>query len=47
MDEPMEDLQVLCKECHMKVHGRKFWKGWYKWVKTEMYMKYHNYILSR
>jgi hypothetical protein len=24
MDEPMEDLQVLCKECHMKVHGRKF-----------------------
>src|SRR6056297_3246105 len=23
-NEHMEDLQVLCKKCHMKVHGRKF-----------------------
>ena len=23
-NEKPEDLQVLCKDCHMKVHGRKF-----------------------
>ena len=23
-DEPLEDLQVLCRSCHMLIHGRRF-----------------------
>lgn len=23
-DEPMQDLQVLCRQCHMRKHGRSF-----------------------